>query len=204
MNFCGNNYMQDGRICYELLVKEAQEKGFANVQKLIDYVQDSTEGFWIQTWFLFRESLDLSREQWGEYDHYFMNLLPDALQKVGNEDLGAKRNKKNLNFQMFFEKYCLASLNQKYVIIEATGGNGVILFEPPQSINAPAFQRLSEQFKAEFLSTWRHFYEAEQVAGNAGINQLCVLQDMLELILKGEKVEETSFEATYKNVASIN
>lgn len=84
--------------------------------------------------------------------------------------------------------------NMKIQIIKSTG-NGLLLFEPVQTIEELGFTNVSEAFKKEFLEDWKWAYEQEQGEScNGGINTLCVLDDIRKEIQEGSLPATFTFE----------
>ena len=85
-------------------------------------------------------------------------------------------------------------------IMKSTG-NGLLLFEPVQTIEELGFANVSEEFKKEFLEDWRWAYEQEQGESyNGGINTLCVLDDIRKEIQEGSIPVSLTFEEAGKYV----
>ncbi|MBU7316114.1 hypothetical protein [Paenibacillus oleatilyticus] len=105
IKFIGNDYMKDAEIVNQMLKVSIKDKNIKSSNELMAYVKQSYNGFWDEVWLKFREDLSLDRNQYNDYWHYFSELLPNGLQVIANAEIGAKRNKKNLNFDLYFEKY---------------------------------------------------------------------------------------------------
>lgn len=103
--FTGQDYIKDALIVNQLLKKSIKDKNIKSSYELMEFVQKSCDGFWSEMWLKFREDLQLDRSQYNDYWHYFSELLPEGLQNVANAEIGAKRNKKNLNFKLYFERF---------------------------------------------------------------------------------------------------
>jgi len=85
-------------------------------------------------------------------------------------------------------------------IMESTG-NGLILFEPVQTIEELGFTDVSKEFKKQFLEDWKWAYEQEVGESyNGGINTLCVLDDIRKEIQEGSLPVSFTFEEAEKYV----
>lgn len=82
-------------------------------------------------------------------------------------------------------------------ILESFGRGGLSIYEPPTSIQELPWTTITDAFKQDFLGAWTNAYEWEQVSGNAGINQLDILQDMVKTIESGKLDTSLSFEEAY-------
>jgi len=93
--------------------------------------------------------------------------------------------------------------NKNTTPIMTSQGNGLELFEPPADIQSLTW-KAPDTLKEAFLSKWNTYYTLEkEVGGNAGINQLSVLDEMQQLLEEGKLDVTKSCEELYNKVLDL-